>query len=321
MNLPSQISDNLTEVLNSEVQFIRPVGGGSIHHAAEIRAGSDRYFLKYNDVRAATMFRTEERGLRLLGNAVTRQGSDIYIPEVYYSGTTDDNQFAWLLMEFMEETRTSDSTSEALGHGLAKLHLESVIDHEGTFSGRETFGLPYDNFIGSLPQRNVALGDAAASWSEFFITMRLEPQFRMAFDEGKLSKDLVLRVTKLYDVIRSIIPQASPSLLHGDLWSGNYMSIRLPDPKAEKGMPDVVPAIFDPAVYFGHREVDLAFTHLFGGFSPSFYAAYNENNPLEPGFKDRIDIYNLYPLLVHVNLFGGSYFHQVRRIMDKFVGI
>ena len=135
----------------------------------------------------------------------------------------------------------------------------------------------------------------------------MEPQLQMATDSGKLGAGTVTSFNAMYKELPDIFPDEPPSLLHGDLWGGNYFFDQ--DGKA---------TIYDPAVYYGHREIELAFTHLFGGFPSNFYSAYEETYPLSFGFSKRKDIYNLYPLLVHTNLFGGSYARQVESIVRQF---
>ena len=145
------------------------------------------------------------------------------------------------------------------------------------------------------------------NWTDFFIQERLQIQIKLARDHHQIESTTISKFEKLYHRLDDIFPKEQPALLHGDLWSGNFMV-------DEKG----APVIMDPAVYYGHREMDIAMTKLFGGFDNQFYDAYNAHFQLEKGWKSRIDICNLYPLLVHVNLFGGSYLQQVKNIITKF---
>ena len=142
---------------------------------------------------------------------------------------------------------------------------------------------------------------------EFFIEGRLEKQIALAKNSGAIDSATVQQFNRLYNKLPEIIPEEKPSLIHGDLWNGNFMTGA--DGKAW---------LIDPAVYYGHREMDLAMTKLFGGFSTDFYESYNETFPLQKGFNNRVDIHNLYPLLVHVNLFGGGYLHEVKNILSRF---
>jgi fructosamine-3-kinase len=166
-----------------------------------------------------------------------------------------------------------------------------------------SFGLDHNNYIGSLKQQN----NRKANWVEFFIEERLSVQLKLACDYGRIDHALLKKFESLSVKASSIIPPEKPSLLHGDLWSGNIIA-------DENGQPCVI----DPAVYYGHREAEIAFTKLFGGFDPEFYHAYQEQFPLPDGFAKRVDLYNLYPLLVHANLFGGSYLKQAISILNLY---
>ena len=163
--------------------------------------------------------------------------------------------------------------------------------------------MDHSNYIGRLPQRNAF----EETWVDFFIEHRLEVQLGLAIYNGHVDSFYADRFRSIYAVLPDEFPDERPCLLHGDLWSGNVMI----GPKGE-------PVILDPAVFYGHREAELAFTRMFGGFDPYFYSAYNEATPLEVGFESRIDLYNLYPLLVHVNLFGTSYLSGVERTLKRF---
>jgi fructosamine-3-kinase len=196
-------------------------------------------------------------------------------------------------MDFLETGSRRSTFWEDFGRALAQLHRKS----------QESFGLEHDNYIGSLPQSN----KTHASWSEFFIQERLEAQLKRARDRNKIGGDILLRMEKLFHRLEGLFPFEPPALLHGDLWSGNFFC----------GV-DGEACIFDPAVYFGHREMDIGMSKLFGGFDPAFYQAYNAEWPLGDDWENRVDIANLYPLLVHVNLFGGGYLSQVRSILQRF---
>lgn len=233
------------------------------------------------------MFAAEAKGLKLLHNA-----GAIHIPEVVTEGLAGPWQF--LVLEFVEERHQSRTYWTDLGQQLASLHRHTSA----------TFGLDHDNYIGSLPQRNTP----AEKWIDFFITQRLEVQVKLAIDHGKLGAETVRLFGMLYRKLGELLPEEKPSLLHGDLWSGNLIT------NAEGK-----PCLIDPAVYYGHREAEIAFTTLFGGFSAHFYHSYHEAFALQPGYAGRCDIYNLYPLMVHVNLFGGGYASQVVSILRQWV--
>ncbi len=182
---------------------------------------------------------------------------------------------------------------EDFGTRLANMHRHTS----------DVFGLDHPNYIGSLPQSN----KTQKSWIDFFVEERLEAQLRLARDAGRVERELGRWFQALYTHLPDLFPEEPPALLHGDLWSGNFMVGT--DGRA---------AIVDPAVYYGHRYMDLGMSKLFGGFAPAFYRAYEDAYPLEKGWREGIEIANLYPLMVHVNLFGGGYLSSVKTILRKF---
>lgn len=255
-----------------------PVGGGCIHNGTRVVTdqGIER-FLKWNESPTPGMFAAEAAGLDALRNAC-----DLHIPEPYAWSDGEDGRAAWILMEFVEPGRSSAQSSRGLGEGLARLHLTSDM---------ESFGWSRDNWIGSLPQANPEM----ASWGAFWRDARLRPQIEMARGKGRLEDDRLDRV--LEDTAAALADVERPGLLHGDLWSGNAFT-------SHAGRPVLV----DPAVYRGDGEVDLAMSELFGGFAAEFYAAYGSARPISHEYDAfRRDLYQLYYLLVHVNLFGASY--------------
>lgn len=287
--IPDEVTDEISGLLESNIKSSQSISGGSINQAAKIVLSDGRTcFLKWNRTAETRMFEVEEKGLGLLSSAKT----DLRIPTVYATGDTE-NGVGFLVQEFIEEGRADSASARTFGKELAKLHKNRS----------DAYGLNHDNYIGRLPQSNNQHKD----WVTFFIDERMEPQLSMAIDSGKLNSAIISHFENMYKRLPDIFPDERPSLLHGDLWGGNYFY-------DESG----APTIYDPAVYYGHREIEIAFTHLFGGFSGDFYAAYNEALPMAAGFQSRKDIYNLYPLLVHTNLFGGSYARQVRNIVNRF---
>jgi fructosamine-3-kinase len=233
------------------------------------------------------MFEAEARGLRWLGEA-----SAIRVPRVI---AASDARPAYLALELLTSAKRQAGFDEALGRSLAELHA----------FGAPTFGLDHDNFIGRLAQPNAAADD----WASFYWSSRLEPQLRLATERG-----LIDGGTRWgFDALRRVLPDRvgpdePPSRLHGDLWGGNLHV-------DEMGQP----CLIDPAVYGGHREIDLAMMRLFGGFGERVFIAYEEAWPLAPGASERVSLYQLYPLLVHVNLFGGSYVGSVKRALSACV--
>lgn len=260
------------------------VTGGSINETYRLETSAGVFFMKVNDAKAyPDMFEAEAKGLELL-----KKHCRLQVPKPFLHGNFDDKAF--LLMEFLEKGKKAGNFWQRFGQRLADMHR-----HEA-----RQFGLHHNNYIGSLQQDNT-LHD---SWSEFFIVRRLEPMIRM----GNTDPETNRLFDKLFVRLDSFFPEEPPALLHGDLWSGNY-----------KCCDDGLPGIFDPAVYYGHREMDLGMSRLFGGFDRSFYEAYQENYPMEKGWEKRLDIANLYPLMVHVNLFGGSYLASVKSILKQFI--
>ena len=285
--IPTKLSTYLSKNLNLEIKNSQSVSGGSINRAAKISTNRGDLFLKWNSDAPDDFFEKEADGLNRLSSA----GTDLRIPEILSAGKPVDGRPGFLLMELIEEGRSGDSFE--FGQNLAKLHQ--------TTAGQ--FGLETNNYIGSLPQSN----SHHDSWIDFFVNERINPQIQMAVDSGKLSSGILQNWERLSSKLDEIFPSANPSLLHGDLWGGNYLF----DSNGKA-------VLIDPAVYYGHPEIDLAFSKMFGGFSTEFYSGYKSESPLEPGFSERVPIYNLYPLLVHVNLFGGHYTSQFNTILRKF---
>jgi fructosamine-3-kinase len=272
-----------------EVQRSKSRSGGCINNALSLFTNEGDFFLKWQKGIPDDMFEKEARGLKLLAGS-----GAIKIPEVYSAGKIGSSHF--LLMENIESAAPSNDYWEDFGIALANMHRENTGGH---------YGLDHDNYIGKLPQPN----DEHDDWINFFIEKRLEFQLVMAMQNGLVSHHLIDRYRKFYDFLPDLLPVDQPALLHGDMWSGNVMVGN-----------DGKVCLIDPAVYHGHREIELSFTQMFGGFSREFYRAYHEAYPLEPGFQDRVDIYNIYPHMVHVNLFGPSYLGGVESVLNRYVG-
>ena len=296
MALSHSLIDRLSTHLGTDVRIERdvPIGGGSINDAYRLDTNKGPFFVKVNPGsrqgnpadRSPSMFEAEADGLQRL-----RGTNTLRIPEVIAFGEDQDDSY--LLLEHIEGGVKNTGFWEDFGKGLARLHGHT----------NATFGLACDNYIGSLKQVNTP----CAKWDAFFIQCRLEPQVKMARERQRIGMGDVLRFERLYAELPSLFPPEPPALLHGDLWSGNFLC----DANGK-------PVLIDPAVYFGHREMDIAMTKLFGGFEPAFYRAYNEERPPAAGWEERVDLCNLYPLLVHVNLFGGAYAQQVAAILKRY---
>jgi len=252
-------------------------------------SGSVRWFIKYYfDSGGDLQSRAEGDGLEKL-----MQVGGLNAPALI--GQLEENGKGLLVMDFVEISQSGRSRSmETFGRQLAGMHKNAKAGY---------FGHEMDNYIGTLDQFNGKMGE----WAEFYFYRRLLPQLEMAASGGLLSEELTQKPEQWIHIIHEIYPRERPSLLHGDLWSGNLIA-------DASGTPFVI----DPAVYFGHREMDLAMTHLFGGFSSEFYRAYEEEYPLSPGFESRMELSQLYYLLVHVNLFGSSYVPATKGIIQKY---
>ncbi len=327
------------------IQKVSPVGGGCINDAQRLETSAGTFFLKYNDaMRYPGMFAAEARGLQVLAQSGTLRlprviacAESDYMLVARHEGSQDrasgprwgesspetgsskeetdsasrgkQDPFlsrsvpaelgavsnSLLLLEYIEAAPRGKDFWDAFGSGLARMHKQKPVD------GR--YGLDHDNYIGSLHQSN----RPRDTWADFFVTERLEVQLRMARDKGKAGRELTRQFEAFYRHLSDFFPEEPPSLLHGDLWSGNYMT--------GSGGEAV---IIDPAVYYGHRYMDLGMSRLFGGFNQSFYRSYMDTYPMESNWEQSMDIANLYPLMVHVNLFGGGYIGSVKSILRRF---
>lgn len=267
----------------------RGVGGGSINRTGTLELSNGvTLFLKENSRRHTDLFKAEAAALEAL-----RAAQGPRVPEPIALVEDDRNQY--LLMEAIEPGRKGGGFFSRFGRELAELHQSNR---------GEAFGFSMDNHIGSTPQKN----PWTESWTEFYGEQRLRFQIELARRKGLADGSMVSGVESIIGKLHTLLPEPEhPALLHGDLWGGNYMV----DEEGE-------PVLIDPAVYYGHREADLAMTELFGGFSPEFYRAYDETFPLQPGYRERVDLYNLYHLLNHLNLFGGGYAGSCRSIIRRY---
>jgi protein-ribulosamine 3-kinase len=268
------------------IQSIEALGGGDINFVYKIITNIDTYAVKWNYAnKFPAMFEAEASGLQLLKSAAALE-----VPEVI--AFSEIENYSFLLLKFINSGKRRPDFWEDFGHKLAALHRKS----------NSYFGLETDNYIGSLQQCNVRKD----SWASFFIEERLQPMIKRAKDHGLIDNSLLAQFDKLFSKMDALFPHEVPALLHGDLWSGNFMVGS-----------DGSACLIDPAVYYGHREMDIAMTKLFGGFDSDFYNAYNDVFPMEKGWQQRMDYCNLYPLMVHVNLFGSGYVNAVKNILQK----
>lgn len=280
-----------TTGIRLDAESARTLGGGCIN-TAYVLAGQhngqrESFFIKINDASKLAMFEAEEEGLQALIHS-----RSLRIPKPVCSGIA--GQHAYLLMEHIALSGSGDDAQ--LGTALATMHQTQHTQ----------FGWQRDNTIGATPQHNRWTDD----WPTFWAEQRLGTQLELAARNGA-GRALLKRGDTLLASLSTFFRdyQPVPSLLHGDLWSGNYAF-------DEQGQP----VIFDPAVYFGDRETDLAMTELFGGFSAAFYATYNAAWPLDTGYATRKTLYNLYHILNHFNLFGGGYLSQAQGMIDRLLG-
>jgi fructosamine-3-kinase len=273
-----------------EIRSAAPVGGGCIHTAlclsGDTAQGARRFFAKTNDADTAPMFAAEAEGLDALRNA-----NAVRVPRVLTRGR--DDEIAWLVLEWLDLAPLDAKGAARLGTALAAQHR----------APQERFGWARDNFIGATPQVNGWSDD----WLEFWRMKRLHAQLRLAAHH-RLPSRMIDRGERLVSDCEAFFTNYAParSLLHGDLWSGNAAALG-----------DGTPVVFDPAVYVGDREADLAMTELFGGFPGELLAAYRAAWTLDDGYTVRRDLYNLYHVLNHANLFAGSYVRQAERAIER----
>lgn len=270
------------------LQPVTPVSGGDINAAYCLTSNAGKFMLKLNSKSTYPgMFKREAEGLAAIRNTQT-----IAAPEVVLQFDFEDD--SCLLMEWVDTIRATPVASVQLGRQLAAMHRCTAPQ----------FGFDKDNYMGSLPQSNRKHN----TWAAFFVQERLMPMVQIAIDKRLLNQDDARLFDKLYTRLPELFNEEAPALIHGDLWGGNYL-IRN----------DGKPFLIDPAVSYGNREFDIAMTTLFGGFSNEFYTAYNEAFPLAKGWQERVDLWNLYPLLLHLNLFGMSYLGQVRDNLTSYL--
>jgi len=278
----------ITTALGEPIKNINAVAGSDINSVYSINTNKGKYIMKLNSRdKYPGMFKLEQEGLQAISNTAT-----IKVPHVILNGDTAKESF--LLMEHIASRRPTTESLRLLGIQLAAMHKCSST----------AFGWHNNNYIGSLRQLN----NKRNTWTDFYIEQRLQPLVKIAFNRALLSNADLKNFEALYKRLPNLFEEEQPSLVHGDLWSGNYLIAE-----------DESPYLIDPAVHYGHREMDIAMSALFGGFGDDFYRAYNEVYSLNYNWTERIDLWNLYPLLVHVNLFGRCYFAQLQANLKKYL--
>jgi fructosamine-3-kinase len=285
MNVWNHITDQIGQITGNEFSLAKPasMGGGCINQAYRLSDANQHYFVKLNSSSLINMFEAEATGLSEIAKTET-----IRVPRPICFGSFSDSSY--LVLEHIDMSNTGNM--ELAGRQLAQMHKK--------IGGG--FGWHIDNTIGSTHQPN----NLSTDWAEFWRKSRLGFQLNLATElgYGDRLRDSGKKLLELLPHFFTHNPQ--PSLLHGDLWGGNISFTRSGEP-----------VIFDPAVYYGDREADIAMTELFGGFSSGFYSAYNEAWPLDPGYTKRKTIYNLYHILNHLNIFGGGYAGQAQSMIDR----
>ncbi|HLK31400.1 MAG TPA: fructosamine kinase family protein [Puia sp.] len=284
------IQNLLSQKLNISVDsiYFAPVNGGCINETYKIIINqSQHFFCKINSAKKFPSFLIKEKnGLELLAKQ-----NIIKTPSVIACEETESEQI--LILEWIEQGLKTKRFWEIFGEQLAKLHYVS----------NNYFGLEEDNYMGALHQSN----SLSKKWVDFFILQRLEQQIKLAVDNNLLEQKHVHQFQNLYKFLPEIFLDENPSLLHGDLWSGNFLCDE-----------NSFPVLIDPAIYFGNRHIDLAMTTLFGGFDKTFYDSYHHHFTLPTNHRQIWDVCNLYPLLIHLNLFGRSYLHDILSMIQRY---
>jgi protein-ribulosamine 3-kinase len=289
-SIQSSIRQKLKELFSTNTNEISfgSVGGGCINETYRIDFDNHQFFCKINSAtKFPHLFSKESHGLKLIA-----QQNVIKVPQVIDCFEAQEKQI--LLLEWISEGERTENFWKKFGEQLAALHQ---------IAGAH-FGLDEANYMGSVVQSN----QPGSNWIDFFIHQRLQPLIDQCLSQKLLSSKHQTQFEQLYKKLSSIFnDQQKPSLLHGDLWSGNFMC----NQNAE-------PVLIDTAVYFGHPSVDLGMTTLFGGFRSSFYEAYHYHSPFPSNYKEQWEVSNLYPLLIHLVLFGRSYLSQIETILDRY---
>ena len=284
-HLQQRFTDFFSDAISVHNYF--PVYGGDINQVFMLETGKGNFLIKLNaSLFGLVMFENEARGLITLADK-----GCIKVPRPLFDGKF--HQQIFLVMEYIEKGNPVDNFWNDFGERLACLHHQTGVRH----------GLGYPNYIGKLVQPNFEHD----KWPDFYTNERILPLAVKALSKGLLEAEQMTEIEKLSAKFSEIYPEEKPSLLHGDLWSGNFMV-------ASNGLA----VVFDPAIYYGNREMDIAMSLLFGGFDKKFYESYQYHFPMQQGWEQRVELCQLYPLLVHLILFGGHYHQQVMDIIKKY---
>jgi fructosamine-3-kinase len=292
MPMPQQFIHHLEQCFSSffkdviTIHSLAPLTGSAISQPFLVNTSKGKFFMKRNAALfGLDFFEKEAKGLDMLANAGAMKVARPLFDGKYH-------QEIYVVMEFLERGQPQPDFWENFGRALATQH--QITD--------TLYGLDYNNYIGKIPQCN----QRHAQWADFYAEERILKLTRRAVDHHLLDATHAKKAENICKTLTSLIPEEKPALLHGDLWNGNFMVWQ-----------NGHVAIFDPAPYYGHREMDIAMSKLFGGFEPAFYEGYQQALPLQPGYSEREKIHQLYPLLVHLLLFGGHYRNDVESILDS----
>lgn len=277
----------ILNILSFKIKNYKFISGGDINQTYYLDTDQGKMFLKYNlKSHYPNLFQCEYNGLKVIEESQTFK-----IPTIIECSEEDHLQF--LILKWIEKGTPQEKTWEIFGSNLAKMH--SIP--------QPYYGFTEDNYLGTLVQKN----PQCISWKDLYSNFRILPLAEKLFNDKKFNSKDLLSTEKFCNSINEIFPTENPSLLHGDLWSGNFIISNTQEIY-----------FIDPAVYYGHREMDLGMSKLFGGFSPLFYESYNEVFPLENGWKARLPYTQLYPLMFHAYEFGGFYIDEVKNILKNF---
>lgn len=285
----NHLQQRFTDFFESDTQIRdqKAVHGGDISQAFMLDTNKGRFLIKVNSAMfGLDMFEKEARGLMHLADT-----GALKVPRPLFDGKF--HQQIFLTMEYIDPGNPTNDFWENFGEGMARLH----------YTTSDQFGLPYDNYLGKLTQKNTQNGN----WGHFYANERILRLINKAYKKGLLDAEHITQAEKLSEKLDGFFPSEKPALLHGDLWKGNFLA----------GSNGFV-AIYDPAIYYGSREMDIAMAKLFGGFDDRFYASYQYHFPLQAGWEERLPVCQLYPLLVHLLLFGGHYRQLVVETLAKY---